>query len=205
MSSAAQVLANRQNSLRSTGPVTAAGKAASSANSTRHGLTSKQIVIPGEDPVQYDAHRQSLIKEHKPATETERTLVEELAASSWRLVRARRFETAVLSKLIGDAEDPEAAFAAMFLEEKPKELDRLQRYVTTIERAYYRALNKLAAIQKERKESQKENAIIQAWVAQPSEPVHPEPSIGFVSKSATSTPPSALNRARQLAELKADS
>jgi hypothetical protein len=202
MSSAAQVLANRENSLRSTGPVTAVGKAASSTNAIRHGLTSKQIVIPGEDPEQYDAHRLALIKEHKPATETERTLVEELAASSWRLLRARRFETAVLNKLIGDAADPEAAFAAMFLEEKPKELDRLQRYVTSIERAYYRALNKLAALQKERKENQKENAIIQAWVGQSSPPV---PEIGFVSKSAINTQPSALNRARQQAELKADS
>ena len=48
MASPAQVLANRQNSTHSTGPVTAEGKARSARNATRHGLTSKQIVIPGQ-------------------------------------------------------------------------------------------------------------------------------------------------------------
>ena len=67
MSSTAQVLANRDNSRRSTGPVTIAGKAASSQNALRHGLTSKNIVIPGEDPAEYEAHRAALIRDIKPA------------------------------------------------------------------------------------------------------------------------------------------
>jgi hypothetical protein len=96
MSSTAQVLANRQNSLHSTGPVTAAGKAVSAQNARSHGLTSKQIVLPGEDPEEYDAVRASLIRDYAPANETERTLVEEIAAGSWRLARARRHETAIL-------------------------------------------------------------------------------------------------------------
>ena len=142
MATPAQVLSNRQNSLHSTGPVTAEGRRIASQNSRKHGLTSKQIVLPGEDPAEYDALRDSLLKDYAPANETERTLVEEVAAGSWRLARARRHETAILKKLIGDAQDPEAAFAELFVE-KPKELERLLRYVTTIERAYYRALTKL--------------------------------------------------------------
>jgi hypothetical protein len=96
MSSAAQVLANRQNSIHSTGPVTPEGKAASSRNSLKHGLTSKQIVLPGEDAAEYDAIRESLIKTYAPANEIERTLVEEIAASNWRLMRVRRQETHIL-------------------------------------------------------------------------------------------------------------
>src|SRR5918996_6090890 len=103
MATPAQVLANRQNSLHSTGPVTPAGKAASSRNSQRHGLTSKQIVMPGENPAEYDALRESLIQQFAPANEVESTLVEEVAAGSWRLARARRHETAILKKLIGDS------------------------------------------------------------------------------------------------------
>ena len=140
MATPAQVLANRQNSLHSTGPITAEGRSVSSRNSYKHGLTSKQIVLPGEDPADYDNLRESLIKQYRPANETECTLVEEVAAGAWRLARARRHETAILKKLIGDSQDPEAAFAELFIE-KPKELNRLLRYVTTIERAYYRALN----------------------------------------------------------------
>ncbi|HYI96311.1 MAG TPA: hypothetical protein VEX68_22400, partial [Bryobacteraceae bacterium] len=61
MSSPAKALANRQNSLHSTGPVTAAGKMASSQNAMRHGLTSKQIVLPGEDAEQYDELREGIL------------------------------------------------------------------------------------------------------------------------------------------------
>jgi hypothetical protein len=140
MASPAQIAANRQNGQRSTGPVTVPGKAASSQNAFRHGLTSARIVLPGEDPAEYDAHRESLLSQYKPANDIECTLVEELAATSWRLLRARRFETAVLAKMLEGASDIEAAFAAAFLE-KPKEIERLQRYVTAHERAFYRALN----------------------------------------------------------------
>jgi hypothetical protein len=180
MSSAAQVLANRENSTHSTGPKTAAGKAASSANAMRHGLTSKHIVLPGEDPAEYDAHRESLIAEYEPAGETEHTLVEEIASSGWRLLRARRFETAVLKKILGDSADQAAAFAEAFLE-KPKELDRLQRYVTTIERAYFRALNKLEKLQKERREKERSENLI-TWVDKPR---FSNPENGFVSRNDT--------------------
>jgi hypothetical protein len=180
MATPAQVLANRQNSSHSTGPISDAGKAASSRNSIRHGLTSKQIVLPGEDPDQYDALRQSLLQQYAPANETERTLVEELAAGSWRLARARRHETAILEKLIGESADPDRAFADLFLA-KPKEIDRLQRYVTTIERSYYRALNKLEALRKERAKHEQQSVVLQAWAAG-SRPA--APPIGFVSQKA---------------------
>ena len=177
MATPAQVISNRQNSLHSTGPVTPAGLAISSQNSRKHGLCSKQIVLPGEDPAEYDALRESLLDDYAPANETERTLVEEVAAGSWRLARARRHETAILKKLMGDAEDPDAAFAELFVE-KPKEVARLLRYVTTIERAYYRALNKLEKLQKERIKEEEATP----WI----EDVYdsPAPTIGFVSQNA---------------------
>ena len=184
MASPAQVLANRENSLHSTGPVSIEGKAASSRNSYRHGLTSKQIVMPGEDPAEYDALHQSLRKQYAPANETERTLVDEVAAGSWRLARARRQETAILKKLIGEnCEDPDTAFAKLFVE-KPKEVARLLRYITTIERAYYRALNKLEKLQKERAKEEQQSAILRAWATAPGTPA---PAIGFVSQNRKAT------------------
>ena len=53
MASPAQILANRENAQRSSGPRTTEGKQAASRNSTRHGLTGTQIVIPGEDASAY--------------------------------------------------------------------------------------------------------------------------------------------------------
>jgi hypothetical protein len=188
MASPAQIAANRQNALRSTGPVTAPGKSASSTNAFRHGLTSARIVIPGEDPAEYDAMREDLLRLHAPANAIERALVEELAASSWRLQRAHRVETAVLTKWSADAPDPDAAIAAAMLE-KPKELDRLLRYITTHERAFYRAMDKLAKVQKERKDAERAGALEQTWVAsvrQAKRPAAPEApqEVGFVSQSA---------------------
>jgi hypothetical protein len=157
MSSAAKALANRQNSLHSTGPATVEGKAASSRNALRHGLTSRQIVLPGEDAAQYDELRQDLLAAYVPSNAAEALLVEELAAASWRLLRARRQETLILQKLAEDCTDCDTAFATAFVE-KPKEVARLTRYITSIERAYYRALNKLEQIQKERIAAEKKKA-----------------------------------------------
>jgi hypothetical protein len=157
MSSAAKALANRQNSLQSTGPVTAAGKAASSQDAMRHGLTSKQIVLPGEDADPYDELRQDLLATYVPANACEALLVEELATASWRLLRARRQETLILQKLMGDNADCDAGFAIAFIE-KPKEIARLTRYITSIERAYYRVIAKLEQIRKERIAAEKKAA-----------------------------------------------
>ena len=181
MATPVQILANRENSLHSTGPVSIAGKAASSRNSFRHGLTSKQIVLPGEDPEEWDALRESLFRLYAPANDIERTLVEEVAAGTWRLARARRHETAIINKLIADkGENPDTAFAELFLE-KPKEIERLMRYVTSIERSYYRALNKLEKLQKERQP------------AKPQPQPQPQPAIGFVSQSPKPPIPERLS------------
>jgi hypothetical protein len=193
MATPAQILANRENSLRSTGPVTPEGKAVSSRNSYRHGLTSKQIVLPGEDPAEFDALRESLFQLYAPANDTEHTLTEEIAAGSWRLARARRHETAIMNKLIGDkAENPDVAFASLFIE-KPKEIERMMRYITTIERSYYRALNKLERLQKERRASQPES------VAQSGPRLVSQRAIGFVSQNTGARVPQRLSRRRLLA------
>ena len=48
MSTPAQIQANQQNSLKSTGPKTAVGKLIASRNSTRHGLYSTTVLLPDE-------------------------------------------------------------------------------------------------------------------------------------------------------------
>ncbi len=59
--SQAQEIANAANSRLSTGPKSPEGKRASAANSTRHGLTAKQVVLPGEDPAAYEDLYASLL------------------------------------------------------------------------------------------------------------------------------------------------
>jgi len=54
MATAAQIAANRANAQHSTGPRTPEGKTASSMNALKHGADAASVVIPGEDPAQYD-------------------------------------------------------------------------------------------------------------------------------------------------------
>jgi hypothetical protein len=88
-----------------------------------------------------------------------------LAAAGWRLNRSRAVETEVLKKLMGDAADSAVGLATVFVE-KPKEFNRLLRYLTSIERAYYRVLDKLTKLQKERRAEEQAAALEKAWLAQ---------------------------------------
>jgi hypothetical protein len=170
MASAAQILANRDNAQRSTGPKTLEGKQAASRNATRHGLTGTQIVMPGEDATAYEDLRQGLHQSHRPANEAERILVDQIAANAWRLMRAQRVETAFFAKLTEGAKDPDAALAEAFLE-KPRELARMHRYVAAAQNAYYKAITQLSKLQKERAATEEEEI---GFVSYP----HPSAFIG---------------------------
>ena len=60
MTTSKQLVANRANSKKSTGPKTAAGKARSRMNACRHGLTAEDIVAPCESPERFEALRAAL-------------------------------------------------------------------------------------------------------------------------------------------------
>lgn len=122
-----------------TGPRTPEGKAASSRNSLQHGLTSKQIVLPGEDAASFDALRQSLIENHDPAEGLETILIDQIAQNVWRLNRARRMETEILEQ---ELTAPDGAAS--------NRLEKLTRYMSSIERAFHRAVRELANLQANR-------------------------------------------------------
>lgn len=95
--SARKLAANRANAKKSTGPITVAGKAASSANAIRHGLTAARVVLDFENAAEFEKLRYALIAEFKPATRLEEELVERLAGIVWRLRRVPLFEAALVS------------------------------------------------------------------------------------------------------------
>jgi hypothetical protein len=123
------------------GPRTAAGKAASSRNSFKHGLASGQILIEGEDPEAFDSLVADLEADYQPATETEALLVHDLAKFHWLADRAIRLQA--------------AAFDACVFPEMPASLNVLIRYQTTNQRAFQATLKSLQALQKERKKAER--------------------------------------------------
>lgn len=85
--SPAQLDANRRNALLSTGPATGAGKARSSRNALKTGLTGRTVLLTNEDAALYEHHVQSFFAELKPVGERETELAQSIADSQWRLAR----------------------------------------------------------------------------------------------------------------------
>ncbi len=153
---------NRANAQFSTGPTSKIGKFASSRNSTKHGLASGTILIPGEDSVAFQSFLNDLLDEHNPATPTERLLVEELAQSHWLTQRAIRFQNDCFT-----ADGVNGKQLALFL-----------RYQTTYQRAFYKALSTLLRLKKEAARAAR------GFVSQTAPQCDPE--IGFVSQNSQS-------------------
>ena len=95
--SAARTAANRANALRSTGPRTATGKAASAANATTHGLTAERVLLPGEDPADFSLHDTALRAAINPRCAVEHLLLDDLVATTWRLRRVPAIEAGLLA------------------------------------------------------------------------------------------------------------
>ena len=60
MTSLRQIESNRRNAQKRTGPKTQNGKARSSPNAVRHGLTAETVIGPLEDPADYRAFEQAV-------------------------------------------------------------------------------------------------------------------------------------------------
>jgi len=96
MATTAQIRANQLNAHRSTGPITPAGKQASSRNRTTHGLcrhNSQSFYLPeDENSEKFGELRARLEAEYQPQTETERILVQRMADHEWLRTRALRLQ-----------------------------------------------------------------------------------------------------------------
>ena len=92
-----RLAANQANALRSTGPVTFAGKAIASRNATRHGLLSAKLFLDDEDPAEFQILLGELWRSLNPVGGMEAMLVERVAVTVWRQRRLIGAETASLS------------------------------------------------------------------------------------------------------------
>ena len=92
-----QLKGNRRNAGRSTGPRTAAGKAASRMNAVKHGILSGMVVVRGlriqEHEEEYEALRKRCLESLAPVGPVEEMLVERIVMTQWRLRRAVLAET----------------------------------------------------------------------------------------------------------------
>jgi hypothetical protein len=207
-SSAARALANQANAQLSTGPITAEGKAIASQNSTKHGLTSTKVVVPGESQEEFDNFREGILESLDPQSPFETELADRVVAAMWRLKRFHRLENAFFADRINaiqnemGIEDPDAAGAMLFTD--PQQMKRMSlflRYMTGTQREYSKAKSELEKEQKRRVQAEFEQAALEEMVetakkqsvgfVSQSEPIHPQPATA-AQPAAASSPALAL-------------
>ena len=88
---------NQANAQHSTGPITEEGRATSSRNATTHGLTAKNVLLPYEDPAEYQALSDGIFKDLAPQNTIQSEMVQELIDVQWRLRRVPSLEARILS------------------------------------------------------------------------------------------------------------
>jgi hypothetical protein len=149
MSTTAQIAANQKNAQLSTGPTSETGKAKSSVNAVKTGLTGRTVLLPNEDALLYETHVSQFMKSHAPLGDDERNLVQSLADTEWRLLRIPALEMGVYA--VGRLE-----FAELFANED--EAVRKHLIEAKVFLAYQRQLNNLS-IQESRLRRQRDKDI----------------------------------------------
>ena len=128
-----------------TGPSSAAGKATSSVNATTHNGCSEKLIVEGERLEDFHALVASLVDHYQPAGTHEQSLVEDLAHGRWILWRRRRAFNSVESDIYSIQPNEGKWTEAEF-----KRIALADRYRTTAERSFSRALKNVEAFSRER-------------------------------------------------------
>src|SRR5258708_25020905 len=87
----------RVNGAKSQGPITAEGRATSSRNAVKHGLSSRNpLVLECENDDDFQALQNNQMEIHQPATPAEQDLVDQMVAARWRILRLQTIESDLL-------------------------------------------------------------------------------------------------------------
>lgn len=90
-------MADKSKAGHSTGPRTRAGKQASSLNAVTHGMRASTLLLPHENPDDYDALLHELVRDVRPVGALEQLLVERIAGVVWRRQRMEGAEHTILT------------------------------------------------------------------------------------------------------------
>jgi hypothetical protein len=160
-----QLTANQENAELSTGPRTEAGKAISSMNAVKTGLTGRTVLLPSDDVAAYRTYLTVYETEFQPIGLRERELVQSIADTQWRLQRIPGLEMAIYAKGRDEFADqfndlsPEVRNARIDLETTlhyQKPLRNLQLQESRLRRQREKDMAELKALQAERRAAELE-------------------------------------------------
>jgi len=96
MATEKQIAANRRNARRSTGPRTPRGKYLSRMNARKHGLRGLEVLLPDEDPEEFETFRENLFQDLKPVGFLQAQVADQVVSSFWCLRRCERMAAGLL-------------------------------------------------------------------------------------------------------------
>jgi hypothetical protein len=145
----------QQNGAKAAGTKSPAGIQKSAANSTKHSLLCKTLVLANESQTRFDALYQAYIDRFQPADEVEMGFVNEMVAARWRQQRIWMFQTAGMNlemdrqqqpieeTMLHCTEQTRVSLAFDGLAKLEKTLDLQLRYETSYSRMHDRAMKAL--------------------------------------------------------------
>jgi hypothetical protein len=167
MSTESQICANQANAQFSTGPKTEAGKARSSKNAVKTGLTGRVVLLAADDLAAYEKHLQNFSDRYQPANDTERELLQSIADTHWRLQRIPNLEAGIyalgrdeFAELFAEEEEPLRASliqARSFLAYR-RDFTNLSTQETRLRRHLQQDLAELTTLQTERRKEEEARA-----------------------------------------------
>lgn len=122
-----------------TGPTSAEGKANSSRNAERHGLTNLHPVVTAADRPEFDALRANLLHSLKPAGFLQDLTFRRILNAAWNMQRALKLEDGLRELL--DDNDP------MDSSETLKQAELFHRYFLRFEGSYRAGMRELEHLQ----------------------------------------------------------
>jgi hypothetical protein len=177
----ARLDANRANAQHSTGPKTEEGKAKSSMNAVKTGLTGRTVLLSTDDAIIYQHHLDRNFTEFSPATDKEKALVqtmlaeqaptgrpETIADAEWRLLRIvpleagiyaiGRLELADQFAAFADSDNREALILSKIFMTYRRDLGNLALQERRLRNQRKTDIAELTQLQKDRAEKEKELA-----------------------------------------------
>jgi hypothetical protein len=127
-------------------------------NAAKHGCRAKELIVPGERRSDYDKLWEMWLAEYAPESEVDMELLRMLVHAAWRLRRSERALREV-ERALKKARGP----AAEWTDDEIRRVQLMQRYKTTDENSYYKALRNIEFMKRSRDQE------LQKW-----EKEHPE-------------------------------
>ncbi len=136
MSTLQQNVANQANAQLSTGPQSIEGKAISSQNARKHGLSAKFIALSDDERPAFEELEADLREEVSPSGPLQEIVFRELLAAAWK--------RDVVNTLLYEAS---ASTRDLFSDETSDRVRKLQRHKNDQDRAFNRAMRQLKDLQ----------------------------------------------------------